>query len=85
MPRVGNHGLGIEKVPPYPFRKSHAQIGVEANPSYPHTGIILVGGREVGRVVVMVVRVAHMGAGLCLGQRRHCGMPGVMKGIRKRL
>lgn len=85
MPRVCNHGLRIEDVSSHPLRNRHPEVRIQANSSYPHTGIILVRRREVGIVVVVVVvRVAHMCARLGLGERGHCWMLRV-QGIRKRL
>jgi hypothetical protein len=72
MPRVRNHGLRVEKVSPNSFGNRHAKIGIQANSSYPYTSIVLVRRREVGVVMVVVVmRMAHMGASLRLGAGRH--------------
>jgi len=63
--------LTIEHVAAKALAHGHAQIDIEANTGDADAGVILVLGEEEGVVVVMVVRVARVGASLRLG--RHGG------------
>jgi len=78
MPRVGNHGLGIEHITADALGKGHAEIRVQADPGDADTGILLVRGSEIQIVMVMMaVRVAGMAAGLA-GGAHDAGEPDLM-------
>ena len=55
VPRIGNHGLRVEHVTSDALGEGHAQVGVEANSSDAHAGIILVLRGEIDIVMVVVM------------------------------
>lgn len=76
MPCVSNHGLRIEQVSSNAFRNSHAQVGVESNPSYSHTGVVFICGRQVDIVVVVMPMAIGMAPNLRINCS-HCPGSGI--------
>lgn len=55
VPGIGHHGLGVEGPAANELGNGHGQVGQQADAGYADARVVLVGRREVGIIVVMVM------------------------------